>query len=165
MYEKLTDLLAEKNWREADEETYLIMIKTVGKEAGEWLYIEDIDNLPSETLLTIDQLWLEYSQGQFGFSVQQEIYHNLGGTREYNAVIWQEFGKIVGWYGDRIEFEEEEQGWLQYHELIFNPSLIPKGHLPVGGKGGWVCGIKGDWGNARGYFILGIAAIASRLVL
>ncbi|CCQ59603.1 GUN4 domain-containing protein, partial [Crocosphaera watsonii] len=43
------------------------------------------DNFPCEDLRIIDQLWVKYSNGQFGFSVQKQIYMDeLGGTKMYN---------------------------------------------------------------------------------
>ena len=48
------------------------------------LDVNSIDNFPCEDLRTIDQLWVKYSDGRFGFSVQKRIYQNLGGTRGYN---------------------------------------------------------------------------------
>ena len=66
------------------------------KEDG-WLRSEDIDRFPCEDLRTIDQLWVKYSNGRFGFSVQKRIYESLGGTREYDEKIWEAFGDRVGW--------------------------------------------------------------------
>ena len=49
-------------------------------------------NFPCDDLRTIDQLWVHYSNGKFGFSVQKKIYMDeLGGTRDYDKKIWEEF--------------------------------------------------------------------------
>ncbi len=34
-----------------------------------------------EDLRTIDQLWVKYSNGRFGFSVQKRIWHSIGGNK------------------------------------------------------------------------------------
>ena len=71
-YSRLQQLLAAGNWKEADKETRKVMLQVVSRESKRgWLKTEDIDNFPCEDLQTIDQLWLHYSQGKFGFSVQK----------------------------------------------------------------------------------------------
>uniref|UniRef100_A0ACD5GNP1 GUN4 domain-containing protein n=1 Tax=Desertifilum tharense IPPAS B-1220 TaxID=1781255 RepID=A0ACD5GNP1_9CYAN len=52
--------------------------RSTRKEAEAWLEIADIDNFPGEDLHILDQLWLNYSKGRFGFSVQAQIYRSLG---------------------------------------------------------------------------------------
>jgi hypothetical protein len=133
-YSQLCDLLAAGKWREADEETTRVMCLAAGREKEGWLRVEDMDNFPCEDLRTINQLWLHYSNGKFGFSVQKEIYQSLGGTREYNDEVWKKFGDRVGW---RVEGE-----WLSYKDL-FNNLEAEKVNLPsgksyfgVGGHGG-----------------------------
>jgi eukaryotic-like serine/threonine-protein kinase len=73
------------------------MLKVAGREEKGWLNIKDIEKFPCEDLHTIDQLWVEYSNGSFGFSVQKRIYRSVGGTMEYNSEVWQKFGDRVGW--------------------------------------------------------------------
>ncbi|WP_082830109.1 serine/threonine-protein kinase [Nodularia spumigena] len=97
-YKKLRELLAARKWKEADEETLRVMLAVAKREKEGWFHTESIDNFPCEDLRTIDQLWVKYSNGRFGFSVQKRIYQSLGGTREYNSKIWQAFGDKVGWY-------------------------------------------------------------------
>ncbi|MFM6817170.1 MAG: GUN4 domain-containing protein, partial [Dolichospermum sp.] len=80
-YRKLRDLLAAGKWKEADEETRQVMLAVAKRERERWLNVESIDNFPCADLRTIDQLWVKYSDGRFGFSVQKRIYQGLGGTR------------------------------------------------------------------------------------
>ncbi len=145
-YSKLDSLLADGKWKEADEETARVMCLAAGMEEEGWLRVEDIDNFPCEDLRTINQLWLHYSNGKFGFSVQKEIYQSLGGRREYNAEVWKKFCDRVGW---RVKGD-----WLNYEDLTFEDHA--RGHLPaVGFRGGsgwlgrlWlVAGVGfGGWG-------------------
>ncbi len=129
-YSRLQQLLAAGNWKEADKETRKVMLQVVSRESKRgWLKTEDIDNFPCEDLQTIDQLWLHYSQGKFGFSVQKEIYESLGGTRGYNGglfenfhqEVWKNFGDLVGW--------RKRGKWLSYRNLTFN-NAAPKAHFP-----------------------------------
>jgi hypothetical protein len=87
-YRKLRYLLVKGKWKEADQETARLMLAVAKREKEGWLDPESIDNFPCADLLTIDQLWVKYSNGRFGFSVQKQIYQSLGGTSEYNKKIW-----------------------------------------------------------------------------
>ena len=123
-YTKLRDFLANGEWKEADIETARCMLKVAGREEQGYLDVEDIENFPCTDLRTIDQLWVKYSNGKFGFSVQKKIYQELGGTKEYNRKVWEDFGEKVGWRkGDK---------WLNYNELnwIRETSSHYTGHLP-----------------------------------
>ncbi len=143
-YTKLRDFLANKEWKEADRETASCMLKVAGREERGYLDVEDIENFPCTDLRTIDQLWVKYSDGKFGFSVQKKIYQSLGGTKEYDIKVWKKFGEKVGWWrkGDK---------WLSYDELTWEKDTSSHflGHLPsfVGvagagwGGGGWCCGV------------------------
>lgn len=74
-YTKLRDLLAAGQWREANRETARVIYKAADRTERGWgLTLEDISHFPCEDLQTIDQLWLHYSDGKFGFSIQKEIY-------------------------------------------------------------------------------------------
>jgi hypothetical protein len=115
------------------------MITTVGKEEGQQFAPEELLNFPCEELRAIDMLWVRYSNGRFGFSVQKQIYVECGGKPdgEYSGdEIWERFGDRVGW--------RKEDQWLDYSAL--DPSFAsPKGIFPVGGLGcGWSLGF--GWG-------------------
>ncbi|WP_286826497.1 GUN4 domain-containing protein [Microcystis sp. LSC13-02] len=126
-YSRLQQLLAAGKWKEADQETFKVMLQVAGREREGRLRIEDIDNFPCEDLRTINQLWLNYSNGKFGFSVQKEIYESLRGTREYNERVWNKFGDRVGW---RKGGSWGRAGsWLRYDDLTFD-IRAPKAHLP-----------------------------------
>ncbi len=120
-YINLQNLLAAKKWKEADQETARVMLKVAGREKEGWLDISSIDNFPCEDLRTIDQLWVKYSNGRFGFSVQKRIYQSLGGTREYNQEVWSKYGDKVGW--------RKNNSWLYYNDLTFSEKA-PEAHLP-----------------------------------
>ncbi|MGV2390617.1 MAG UNVERIFIED_CONTAM: GUN4 domain-containing protein [Microcystis novacekii LVE1205-3] len=96
-----------------------------------YLKIEDIDNFPCEDLATINQLWLQYSQGKFGLSVQKRIYESLGGSGNYesnkNGMILEQ--KSVG---------ELITKWLYYNQITFSLKA-PSGHSshPCVGCGWW----------------------------
>ncbi len=124
-YRQLRDLLAAGKWKEADQETARVMLKVAGREKEGWLDSSSIDNFPCEDLRTIDQLWVKYSNGRFGFSVQKRIYQSLAGTRAgYDSKVWEKFGDQVGW--------RNNNEWVYYNDLTFSEKA-PEAHLPVWG--------------------------------
>ncbi|WP_258004682.1 GUN4 domain-containing protein, partial [Cylindrospermopsis raciborskii] len=132
-YAKLETLLKAKNFREADLETDRVMLAVAKRQSEGWLRIKDAENFPCKELCTIDNLWLKYSQGKFGISVQQKIYRNLGGTWcNFDVNVWRSFGDSVGW--------RKQGSWLSIGDLNFSLSA-PTGHLPTCGElvwGGWL---------------------------
>ena len=135
-YTRLRDLLAAGNWKEADEETYKVMIRAVGKKSGDWFTKDELFNFPCTDLKTIDSLWVKYSKGKFGFSVQKRIWKECGSPRS-SGKRWDHFCERVGW---QVNGE-----WLDY-----NPSLSSsQGNLPLvnsSPKFSWLIPGFGDWG-------------------
>ncbi|HEY9606946.1 MAG TPA: GUN4 domain-containing protein, partial [Allocoleopsis sp.] len=121
-YTKLRDLLTQGNWKEADEETLLVMLKVAGRKKDSWLRVEDIEKFPCTDLRTIDTLWVKYSKGRFGFSVQKRIWESVGGTPDADYETYCRFGDRVGWRVDN--------NWLFYSDLTFTTEA-PLGHLPM----------------------------------
>ncbi|WP_086768033.1 GUN4 domain-containing protein [Nostoc sp. 106C] len=138
-YTKLRNLLAAQNWKDADDETYLVMLQVVGRDKGDWIRDEELLNFPCTDLRTIDRLWVKYSNGRFGFSVQKEIYLSVGGQLDgkYYEEAWNKFGDRVGW--------RAKSKWISYSQVTFDSSA-PRGHLPARGDRlirvvrGWVAG-------------------------
>ncbi|WP_413173086.1 tetratricopeptide repeat protein [Anabaena azotica] len=131
-YRKLRDLLKTGKWMEADEETRRVMLEVAKREEESWLDHDSIDNFPSEDLRTIDYLWVKYSNGKFGFSVQKRIYQCLGVTLEYDSKIWDQFIHKIGRYINDINTP--------------NDINAPEGYFP-----GSVGGIWLGWEEGIGY--------------
>jgi S1-C subfamily serine protease len=126
-YTKLEQLLAAGQWKAADEETANKMFEVAGRQQEGWLRLEDIEKFSCPDLREMDRLWVKYSNGRFGFSVQKRIYQNLGGTKDYNEKVWEvwdAFGETIGWKRSGKGGE-----WLSEDELTFNTNA-PVGHLP-----------------------------------
>ncbi|MDB9526133.1 GUN4 domain-containing protein [Oscillatoria sp. CS-180] len=131
-YAKLRDLLAAKDWKAADKETARCMLEVMDRQEEGWLAVEHIGQFPCRDLRNIDRLWVHYSQGRFGFSVQKDIWQSCGIPTEHNS-DWERFGKTVGWRTGEGSFEQAES-WLFYSQLTFDLAA-PRGHLPVVGVG------------------------------
>jgi serine/threonine protein kinase len=117
-YSKLKKLLGFKNWGGADKETAELILKVASREKEGYLTVENIEKFPCEDLHIIDQLWVEYSKGCFGFSVQKRIWQDAKQNLET-------FGEMVGWR-DKGWFGSS---WKPYYTLTFTLDA-PKGHLP-----------------------------------
>jgi serine/threonine protein kinase len=124
-YTQLQNLLARKKWKEADQQTWNFLCQALGKNPYYYLKNSDIEKLPCEDLWTIDKLWVKYSDGRFGFSVQKYIYEDVG--EDYPS-----FCDRVGW---PVHNPPNLDSTLKFN---FN---APMGHLPsrrwVGGYSWW----------------------------
>ncbi|MBE7380708.1 MAG: GUN4 domain-containing protein [Leptolyngbya sp. SIO1E4] len=95
------------DWEAADQETARCMLEAVGRDKDDLIQPDEFANFPCADLRTIDRLWVNYSKGRFGFSVQKRIYIGCGaklnGKHPGNS-IWEKFGERVGWrvQGKRI---------------------------------------------------------------
>ncbi len=120
-YQVLENQLQAKQWRDADMETYRLMITTIGKDEGQWFDPEDMRNFPCEDLRVLDGLWVRYSEGKWGFSVQKRIWQECGSPGPYDEKTeaqWEQFGDRVGW--------RKDGDWLEYKKFALNST----GELP-----------------------------------
>lgn len=121
-YDRLIELLAAQKWDEADEETYDLILKMSNRVKEGWLDYPATQNLSCEFLQAIDRLWLNYSNGRFGFSVQREIWQELGGKIDYSTECI--LGERLGW---RVEGK-----WLDRKSLDLSLAAA-SGHFPWNG--------------------------------
>lgn len=112
-YSYLQSLLATGEWEAADQETIELIAEAIEQDES-CIFIEEVDNFPLSDLNTIDRLWVKYSHGRFGFSVQRKIWQAVGFNQE-------RFGELVGWY--------EQAKWIEKGELNYTYDA-PVGHLP-----------------------------------
>ncbi|MUG99050.1 hypothetical protein F7734_44865 [Scytonema sp. UIC 10036] len=116
-YTKLKELLVGNKWNEADLETYNAILKVSEREGECWLDDGNIRQFPRHDLRIINNLWLKYSNGKFGFSIQKRIWQDA--NEDYKR-----FGDRVGWLFNLVNNE-----WTKYEDYIFSLSA-PEGHLP-----------------------------------
>lgn len=121
-YPQLENFLKSENWQAADAETRNVMLKVANREKDGWLDVQSIDKFPCEELDKINQLWVKYSQGKFGFSVQESIWKSVGGSSKPTNEVYNRFGDRVGWRVNQL--------WLKYDDYNFTKNA-PSGHLPV----------------------------------
>ncbi|MFM7363027.1 MAG: GUN4 N-terminal ARM-like repeat domain-containing protein [Cuspidothrix sp.] len=117
-YDSLQKLLVNQDFQAADLLTIQKMCEVAGSQAvkRKWLYFTEVESFPIQDLRTINQLWVVYSEGKFGFSVQREIW--LGLNKNWNN-LWPK----IGW--------KSGNNWTRYpHGFTWNLSA-PRGHLPL----------------------------------
>jgi hypothetical protein len=121
-YSQLQNLLEKNQWKAADLETTYLLLKVIGKQNWNEVYPEDIQSFSAQAIQTIDQLWIQYSHGYFGFTIQERIWSEIGGQEDYETA--KKLGNRLGW--------RKNGQWLNYEQLIFElSSTTPLGHLPV----------------------------------
>ena len=127
LYQQLEDHLKAKQWHEADQETWKLMLKVVDREDEGWLQVEDIKKFDCIALLEIDHLWVKYSNRLYGFSVQKDIYVECGGKLDFSYPsdeTWNKFCDCTAW--------RSEGKWVDYPQPFFNSNFMNvKGHLPL----------------------------------
>ncbi len=118
-YQRLEELLRNQDFQEADNETYRVMLQTVGKEGDQPLVREDLNNFPCKDLFRINELWEKYSDGKFGFRTQTQIWFDCGGE------IWKfdEDRRILNQFWTAVR-------WGEPGTPIFQLEDVPPGHLP-----------------------------------
>ncbi|HAZ49045.1 MAG TPA: hypothetical protein DCZ55_32515 [Cyanobacteria bacterium UBA11371] len=80
---KLRNLLAAKKWKEADEETFAAIARNPCPTGEKPECI-------APTLRAIDQLWVQYSNGKFGLSVQKQLYEKTSLPDElFKQINWK----------------------------------------------------------------------------
>ncbi|MDY6940492.1 MAG: serine/threonine-protein kinase [Cyanobacteriota bacterium] len=122
-YTTLRSLLKRQKWADADRETRQMLCRAASKPANGYLHGRELDRVPCEDLQTIDRLWMAYSDGRFGWSVQRNIYEAC--DRDY-----VEFCDRVGWSVSRPTSGDRN---LQFHRNART------GHLP---SRSWVGGLQ-----------------------
>jgi hypothetical protein len=122
------------------------MKQVLSKRGSDYFTEEDLMTFPCADLLRIDGLWVQHSQGRFGFSVQKAIYVECGGVLDgkFSEQSWVKFIQAVGWCKDSEKqydtFKEirEASAASKYEDFIFLPDKAVGGHLPFGGFGIWI---------------------------
>ena len=125
-YSNLENLLKKGKWQQADTESWKIMCISLSKPIGTYLFKSDIENLPNSNLKIIDNLWIKYSKGRFGFSIQKKIYDRV-------EADYFKFCAAIGW----PTYNSLDSANSDYYYSL----KAPIGHLPtriwMGGSQWW----------------------------
>ncbi len=117
-YAPLQRYLLDESFENADRFTSAKLRELAGEKAVKrgYVYFSEVESIPGIDLLTLNKLWVVYSRGKFGFTVQAKILASLGGRYDK---LWPR----IGWKKDGI--------WTRYPKA-FNWSIeAPNGHMPL----------------------------------
>lgn len=117
-YSDIQTALIQQDYELADRLTLQKMCELAGPNAvkRKWLYFTEVNIFPPLDLQTLDQLWLTYSEGKFGFSKQREIWLGVGKN-------WEKFWPKIAWKDGNI--------WTRYPGGFIWSLEAPVGHLPL----------------------------------
>ena len=124
-YVPLATLLATGDFLGADQFTRDNLIKIAGPGAVKrsFVYWTEAGKLPEKDLCTMERLWLQFSGGNFGYSVQKRVW-------DVENSNFDNFIRRVGW--TKVENESERKlKWFGQNEFIYTVEKAPKGHLPL----------------------------------
>lgn len=117
-YAPLQHSLARQQFEEADRLTSAFLRQLAGDDAVRrgYVYYSEVPAFPAADLESLDRLWLVYSQGRFGFTVQLRLLRSLAGR-------WDQLWPRLGWKQGGV--------WTRYPGSFTWSLQAPEGHLPL----------------------------------
>lgn len=117
-YAPLQERLLLQDFEAADRLTSEHLRQLAGEAALRrgYVYFSEVTRFPEADLESLDRLWLVYSRGRYGFSVQGRLLAACGGRWE---LLWPR----LGWKRDGL--------WTRYPGGFTWSQEAPEGHLPL----------------------------------
>lgn len=117
-YGPLQRALALRCFEESDRITSAILRQLAGDDAVRrgYVYYSEVPPMATADLETLDRLWVCYSRGRFGFSVQGRMLHACNGR-------WDQLWPKVGW--------KNGSQWTRYPGSFQWSFDAPEGHMPL----------------------------------
>ena len=117
-YSTLQQALLEERFEEADRLTSAFLRQLAGEQAERrgYVYFSEVLSMRGLDLVTLDRLWIAYSQGRFGFTVQARLLATLNGRYDK---LWPR----IGW--------KKEGVWTRYPKAFDWSLKAPEGHMPL----------------------------------
>lgn len=117
-HQPLQQALATEAFEEADRLTMASLREMAGSAAVNrgYVFFSEVPALAQTDLDTIDRLWVAYSRGRYGFSVQRRLLKVCGGR-------WKQLWPRLGWKQDGV--------WTRYPNQFTWCHAAPEGHMPL----------------------------------
>jgi hypothetical protein len=117
-YAPLQRALLHSRFEEADRLTSVHLRQLAGADAERrgYVYYSEVARMPGVDLENLDRLWLVYSRGRFGFSVQGRLLRACGGQ-------WEQLWPRLGWKNNSV--------WTRYPGSFTWSLEAPDGHMPL----------------------------------
>ena len=84
----LATLLEAEAWQAADRVTQSLLLASVNQSQVGHFSALTLAQVPCQMLHELDYLWVRASQGNFGFSVQQRLYHQMDSQFDPTQPNW-----------------------------------------------------------------------------
>jgi len=122
----LANALYAGDFKEADQLTrdLLIFIAGPGARGRKYVYWSEVQFIPTTDLATLEALWLKYSRGKFGYSVQRRAF-DVSAKGDFEA-----FCRKIDWnlMDDGLE---RKRRWFGADEFVYDLEAATPGHLPL----------------------------------
>ncbi|MFN7899147.1 MAG: GUN4 domain-containing protein [Synechococcaceae cyanobacterium] len=117
-YAPLQRHLLLQDYEAADRLTATVLRQLAGSGAVSrgYVYFSEVAAMPAVDLESLDRLWLAYSRGRFGFSVQGRLLAAVDGQ-------WERLWPRLGWKQDGV--------WTRYPGSFTWSLTAPEGHMPL----------------------------------
>lgn len=117
-YGPLQHHLLRQDFESADRLTsaHLRQLAGPAAEGRGYVYFSEVSAMPGLDLESLDRLWVTYSLGRFGFSVQAKILRRCQGR-------WEALWPLLGWKQDGL--------WTRYPGAFTWTLEAPEGHMPL----------------------------------
>ena len=117
-YTPLQQALSQARYEQADRLTSEHLRQLAGPDAIKrgYVYYSEVPAIAAADLDSLDRLWMVYSQGRFGFSVQLRLLRSLGNR-------WDQLWPRLGWKQGGV--------WTRYPGSFTWSLEAPDGHLPL----------------------------------
>ena len=117
-YQPLQQHLLLEEFEQADRLTSAVLRQLAGDQAVRrgYVYFSEVPPMSGVDLATLDRLWIVYSQGRFGFSVQWRLLQSFNGRYDQ---LWPR----IGWKNHGV--------WTRYPGAFDWSLKAPEGHMPL----------------------------------
>ncbi|MDJ0661119.1 MAG: GUN4 domain-containing protein [Crocosphaera sp.] len=134
---KLTKTLEDKQWKKANEITNNLLLDTTGR-----IYTPNYEKLSCDLLKKLDDVFMEGSDGKFGFSVQRDIWNeNLKTVNEKRKeetesdfsnenTLFMKFATKVGWADEKTQNYKLDTTVIDELNSLESSSPKRQGRLP-----------------------------------
>ncbi|MFM7470437.1 MAG: GUN4 domain-containing protein [Nodosilinea sp.] len=149
----LATLLEAEAWQAADRVTQSLLLASVNQSQVGHFSALTLAQVPCQMLHELDYLWVRASQGNFGFSVQQRLYHQMDSQFDPTQPNWlnpHPFFQQVGWLMVTLP---RPLAFFKFYDFLNFSLDAPPGHLPAlwYWQLSWLDSLKaGGFGTGRG---------------
>ncbi len=130
-YNQLSIYLTEKNWKAADNETYILLLKAAGSKSLQdgTFHPDELNRISCADIVLIDQLWKQATDSKQGLTAQKKILASFGKDirQTYESLGWtNSSGELI----IDTAYNRQTSRWEYIEGRQPNFKSPPVGHLP-----------------------------------